>query len=45
MLVAAGMAFYSGWKSHTGPHAFLAYALGVLALGLGLWHLSRKTAR
>jgi len=45
MLVAAGIAFYSGWKSHFNAQALLAYALGALALGLAFWHLTRKTAR
>ena len=43
MLVAAGIAIYRGWKIHTGHTALLAYGLGALALGLGIWHLTRKT--
>jgi hypothetical protein len=42
MLVASGIAFWRGWKIHTGHAALLAYALGTLALGLALWHLTRK---
>ncbi len=42
MLVAAGFAFYKGWKIHTGQHALLAYGLGVAALCLAVWHLTRK---
>ncbi|MFZ0746765.1 MAG: hypothetical protein WAM85_20335 [Terracidiphilus sp.] len=42
MLVAAGIAFYRGWKIHTGHTALLGYGLGVLALGLAVWHLTRK---
>ena len=42
MLVASATAFYRGWKIHTGPHALLGYALGVVALGLAIWHLTRK---
>jgi hypothetical protein len=42
MLVAAGIAFWRGWKIHTGHVALLAYALGTLALGLAVWHLTRK---
>ena len=41
MLVAAGVAFYRGWKIHTGHDAWWAYGLGVLAVGLALWHLTR----
>ncbi len=42
MLVAAGIAFWRGWKIHTGHVALLGYALGVVALGLAIWHLTRK---
>jgi hypothetical protein len=41
MLVASGVAFYKGWKIHTGQSALLGYGLGVLALGLAIWHLTR----
>jgi uncharacterized membrane protein len=41
MLVAAAIAFYRGWKIHTGHIALLAYGLGALALGLAVWHLTR----
>jgi len=40
MLVAAGVAFYRGWKIWPGHHAWLAFGLGVLALGLAVWHLT-----
>jgi len=42
MLVAAGIAFWRGWKIHTGSHAWMGYGLGALALGLAVWHLTRK---
>ncbi len=42
MLVAAGVALYRGWKIHTGHIALLAYGLGAAALGLAIWHLTRK---
>jgi uncharacterized membrane protein len=45
MLIASAIAFYRGWKIHSGPHALLGYGLGVLALGLAVWHLTRITAR
>jgi hypothetical protein len=45
MLLAAGLAIYQGWKIHTGEHAVLAYGLGVLALGLAVWHLTRQAPR
>jgi hypothetical protein len=41
MLAVAGTAFYRGWKIHTGNHAVMAYVLGVLAIGLAVWHLTR----
>jgi hypothetical protein len=40
MLVAAGVAFYRGWKIHTEREALVAFGLGTLALGLGVWHLA-----
>ena len=42
MLLAASVASWRGWKIHTGHIALLAYGLGVLALGLAIWHLTRK---
>jgi hypothetical protein len=45
MLLAAGIAFYRGWKIHTGQYALMAYGLGALALGLAVWHLTRKPDR
>jgi uncharacterized membrane protein len=42
MLVAAAVALWKGWKIHTGQMALLAYGLAVLALGLAVWHLTRK---
>ncbi|MGA2048898.1 MAG: hypothetical protein ABSG96_14465 [Terracidiphilus sp.] len=42
MLVAAGIAFWRGWKIHSGSYAWMAYGLGVLAVGLAVWHLTRK---
>jgi hypothetical protein len=38
MVVAAGIAFWRGWQIHTGRYAWMAYGLGVLALGLAAWH-------
>ena len=45
MLLAAGVAFYRGWKIHTGREALFAFGLGVLALGLAVWHLTRASRR
>jgi len=43
MLLAAGVAFWKGWQIHHGSHAWMAYGLGAAALGLAVWHLTRKT--
>ena len=45
MLVAAGIALWKGWAIHTGPYAWMAYGLGAAALGLAVWHLTRKAER
>ena len=42
MLLAAGIALWRGWKMHTGHYAMMAYGLGVLAMGLAIWHFTRK---
>jgi hypothetical protein len=42
MLLAAAAALWRGWEIHRGPYALMAYGLGALALGLGVWHLARK---
>jgi hypothetical protein len=42
MLVAGCFALYRGWTIHAGSYALAAYGLGVLALALGVWHLTRR---
>jgi uncharacterized membrane protein len=42
MLLAAAVAGWKGWQIHHGRMAALAYGLGALALGLGVWHLTRR---
>jgi hypothetical protein len=42
MLVAAGVAIWKGWKIHTGTYAWMAHGLAAVALGLAIWHLTRK---
>jgi len=32
----------AGWQIHHGKYAWMAYALAVGALGLAVWHLTRK---
>lgn len=45
MLLAAAIAFWKGWQIHLhhGHRELLAFALGVLALAMGVWHLTRRT--
>jgi hypothetical protein len=45
MLVASAVAFYEGWKIHSGHTALLGYCLGVAALGLAIWHLTRSATQ
>ena len=42
MLLVGGFALYEGWSIHTGPRSYWAYILGVLAIALGVWRLTRK---
>ncbi|SPE29116.1 hypothetical protein SBA5_70172 [Candidatus Sulfotelmatomonas gaucii] len=42
MLLAAAVATWKGWQIHHGKAAVLAYVLGVLALAMGVWDLTRK---
>jgi uncharacterized membrane protein HdeD (DUF308 family) len=43
MLLAAGcLALHQGWKIHTGDQALWAYGLGVLAIAVGVWRLTRN---
>jgi hypothetical protein len=36
------LALYRGFTLHGGAHAWIAYGLGVAALGLGAWHIVRS---
>ena len=42
MLLAAAVAIWKGWQIHRGETALMAYGLGILALALAAWHLTRK---
>jgi hypothetical protein len=42
MVLAAALAFWKGWQIHRGDWAVAAFLLGVLALAMGVWHLTRK---
>ncbi len=44
MILAAAVAIWKGWQIHRGETAILAYGLGIMALSLGVWHLTRKPA-
>jgi hypothetical protein len=43
MIVAAGFAFWRGWQIDHGHYAWMAYGLGVLALGLAVWHFANNS--
>jgi hypothetical protein len=45
LLVAGAFALYQGWRIHTGNHALWAYGLGVLAVAVGVWRLTRQPDR
>jgi hypothetical protein len=45
MSIAAVIAFWRGWQIHRGHYAWMAYALGVLALGLATWHFASSQKR
>ena len=45
MAVVACVAFWRGFQVHTGRMAYAAYSLGVIALGLAIYHLVRKPDR
>jgi hypothetical protein len=45
LLAAGSFALYRGWTVHTGTQALWAYGLGVLAIGMGIWRLTRKEDR
>ncbi|MGA7339896.1 MAG: hypothetical protein WBE72_17495 [Terracidiphilus sp.] len=45
MLLAACLAFWQGWRIHSGRSALMACGLGVLALALAVWHFARKAPR
>jgi hypothetical protein len=38
-------ALYKGWTFHTGERAWFAYALGLVAIALGVWRLLRREDR
>ncbi len=42
MVIAACISFWEGWRLRNTHYAISAAGLGVLALALGVWHLTRK---
>lgn len=42
MLIAAAVALWKGVQIHHGNRAILAYLLAAVALGMAIWHLTRK---
>jgi hypothetical protein len=45
LLVAGCFALYQGWKIHSGHQALWAYGLGLLAIAVGIYRLTRKPDR
>ncbi len=45
LIAAGGLALYRGWTLHTVQHALLAYGLGVLAIAIGAWRITRQSPR
>jgi hypothetical protein len=45
LLIAGCFALYQGWKLRAGHLAFYACGLGLLAIALGLWRLTRHSGR
>jgi uncharacterized membrane protein HdeD (DUF308 family) len=41
LLAAGSFALYHGWRVHSARQALWAYGLGVLAIALGIWRLTR----
>jgi uncharacterized membrane protein HdeD (DUF308 family) len=42
MLLLGGFALYQGWKIHSGNQALWAYGLGIVAILVGIWRITRK---
>jgi hypothetical protein len=45
MLIAGGFALFEAWRMLTGQRAWFALGLGLLAIALGVWHLTRTAPR
>lgn len=45
LIVFGLLALYRGWTMGSSHHAWMAYALGVIALALGAGHIVRESSR
>ena len=45
LIIFGLLALYRGWKMGASHHAWLAFALGIVALALGAWHIVRESRR
>ncbi len=46
VLLAAGcLALYEAWRIRTGERAWWAMGLGLAAVGIGIWRITRKPDR
>jgi uncharacterized membrane protein len=42
MLIAGGFALFEAWRMLTGQRAVYALVLGLVAIAIGAWHLTRR---
>jgi hypothetical protein len=45
MLLAGCFALFEAWRMLKGERAVLALILGLVAIALGVWHLTRKAPK
>ena len=45
LIVLGVLALYHGWTMHPSHPALLSYALGGMAIAIGIWRLSSKPPR
>ena len=44
LIVLGALALYHGWTMHPSHPALLSYALGGMAIAIGIWRLAQKPA-